>query len=37
MTTLARVAVHPTAPIRKLKADENDILNGAFRDWAIRF
>lgn len=25
---LARVAAHPQAPTRKLKADENDIFNG---------
>lgn len=24
----ARVAAHPQAPMRKLKADENDIFNG---------
>ncbi len=31
-TDLVRAAAYPTAPIRKLKADENDILNGTFRD-----
>lgn len=25
---LVRVAAHPEAPLRKLKADENDIFNG---------
>ena len=29
---LVRAAAYPTAPIRKLKADENHILNGTFRD-----
>ena len=29
---LVRAAAYPTAPIRKLKADENDILNGTSRD-----
>ena len=29
---LVHAAAYPTAPIRKLKADENDILNGTFRD-----
>lgn len=29
---LVHAAAYPTAPIRKLKADENDILNGMFRD-----
>ena len=27
---LARVAGHPQGPMRKLKADENDIFNGAY-------
>ncbi len=34
---LVRAAAYPTAPIRKLKADENDILNGTCRDWLIAF
>lgn len=29
---LSRAAAHPQAPIRKLKADENDIFNGAFQN-----
>ena len=35
---LARTAAYAAGPIRKLKADESEILNGAFRDCAtIRF
>lgn len=32
---LARVAAYPQPPTRRLRADENDIFNGAY--WSTRF